>query len=38
VQTFPETDRAAWFDLDAARPKVVTGQAEFLDRLRAALG
>lgn len=38
VQSFPETDRAAWFDLDAARPKVVAGQAEFLDRLRAALG
>jgi predicted NUDIX family NTP pyrophosphohydrolase len=32
-QQFPELDRVAWFDLDAARSKVVTAQREFLDRL-----
>jgi predicted NUDIX family NTP pyrophosphohydrolase len=37
MQSYPETDRAAWFDVDAARPKLVKGQAEFLDRLLAAL-
>jgi predicted NUDIX family NTP pyrophosphohydrolase len=37
-QTFPEIDRAAWFGLDAARPKLVAGQAVFLDRLAALLG
>lgn len=36
-QSFPEIDRAAWFDLDAARPKLVKGQVEFLDRLAATL-
>ena len=36
-QSFPEVDRAAWFALDAARPKLVQGQAEFLDRLAATL-
>ena len=36
-QSFPEVDRAAWFDLEAARPKLVKGQSEFLDRLAATL-
>ncbi len=36
-QSFPEVDRAAWFDLDAARPKLVKGQSELLDRLVATL-
>ena len=31
--TFPELDRFEWLDLDAARSKIVTAQAEFLDRL-----
>ena len=35
---FPEIDRAAWFDLAAARPKFVSGQAELLDRLVAEVG
>ena len=35
--TFPELDRAAWFDLDTAARKLVVGQRPFLDRLRAAL-
>jgi predicted NUDIX family NTP pyrophosphohydrolase len=30
---FPEIDRAAWFDLDAAREKLVAAQVELLDRL-----
>jgi predicted NUDIX family NTP pyrophosphohydrolase len=33
MQTFPEIDRVAWIDLDAAREKIVAGQAPFLDRL-----
>jgi predicted NUDIX family NTP pyrophosphohydrolase len=33
-QEFPEIDRAAWFALDAAASKLVTGQRPFLDRLR----
>jgi len=34
-QRFPEVDRAAWFDLDEARSKIVPAQAAFLDRLVA---
>ncbi len=30
---FPEIDRAAWFDLETARVKLVKGQLPFLDRL-----
>src|SRR3712207_5912474 len=30
-QEFPEIDRAAWFDVDTARNKVVAGQRPFLD-------
>ncbi|MGY1858050.1 NUDIX domain-containing protein [Modestobacter sp. SYSU DS0290] len=37
VQEFPEIDRAAWFDLDTARTKLVKGQVVFLDRLAAHL-
>lgn len=37
IQSFPEIDRAAWFDLDAARSKILKGQAVFLDRLSLAL-
>lgn len=37
-RSFPEVDRAAWFGLDAARPKLVAGQAAFLDRLAALVG
>jgi predicted NUDIX family NTP pyrophosphohydrolase len=38
VQQFPEVDRAAWFDLAAARPRIIAAQAEFLDRLLVLLG
>lgn len=31
--SFPEVDRAAWFDLDTARAKLVAAQVEFLGRL-----
>ena len=30
---FPEVDRAAWFDLDTARHKIVKSQRPFLDRI-----
>lgn len=33
LQEFPEVDRVAWFPLDEARRKIVTGQRAFLDRL-----
>jgi predicted NUDIX family NTP pyrophosphohydrolase len=32
-QSFPEIDRAEWFSLEAARIKILKGQAVFLDRL-----
>jgi predicted NUDIX family NTP pyrophosphohydrolase len=32
-QDFPEVDRAAWFDLEEARTRILPGQAGFLDRL-----
>lgn len=32
-QEFPEVDRSAWFGVDEARAKLVTGQVPFLDRL-----
>jgi predicted NUDIX family NTP pyrophosphohydrolase len=37
VQRFPEIDRAAWWDFDTARRKLVSGQQPFLDRLLAAV-
>ncbi len=37
TQTFPEIDRAAWFDLDTARRKVVGGQATVFDLLIAVV-
>ena len=36
--TFPEADRAAWFDLRTARQKMHVGQLPFLDELEAANG
>ena len=35
---FPEIDRAGWFEIEAAREKLVPAQAEFLDRLLERLG
>jgi len=38
LQSFPEIDRAEWFDLDAARAKMLDGQRPLLDRLAELLG
>jgi predicted NUDIX family NTP pyrophosphohydrolase len=38
MRRFPEVDRVAWLDLDAARERIVTGQRTFLDRLAAQVG
>jgi predicted NUDIX family NTP pyrophosphohydrolase len=35
--TFPEVDRAAWFDVETARAKINAAQAALLDSLRAIL-
>jgi predicted NUDIX family NTP pyrophosphohydrolase len=37
LQTFPEIDRAEWFDVDTAKTKILSGQVELIDRL-AKLG
>lgn len=37
IREFPEVDRAEWFSLDAAREKILKGQAGFLDQLAALL-
>jgi len=37
MQRFPEVDRAAWFDLDAARRKLLPAQRLFIDRLEEQL-
>ena len=37
LQSFPEVDRAEWFDIGTARQKLVKGQIVFLDRLLAML-
>jgi predicted NUDIX family NTP pyrophosphohydrolase len=33
IRTFPEVDRAGWFDLPAAREKIIAGQRALLDQL-----
>ena len=38
MQSFPEIDRAEWFDLGSARRKIIPGQVPFLDRLVSLLG
>ena len=35
---FPEIDRAAWFDIDEARRRLLPGQVPFLDELVALAG
>jgi predicted NUDIX family NTP pyrophosphohydrolase len=37
-RSFPEVDRAEWFDLAEARQRILSAQADFLDALVAALG
>ena len=34
-QSFPEVDRAEWFDIEFARTKMLSAQVELLDRLSA---
>ena len=36
-RSFPEVDRAAWFELEEARRRINPAQADLLDRLAAAL-
>ena len=37
MQQFPEVDRAGWFDVDAARRKLLPAQGAFIDRLEERL-
>lgn len=37
-QSFPEIDRAEWFDISTARTKMISGQDGLLDRLLEYLG
>ncbi len=37
VRPFPEIDRAAWFEVEVARRKLLDAQGAFLDRLTTAL-
>lgn len=36
--SFPEIDRAAWFDLDEARRRILSGQRPLIEELAAKLG
>jgi len=38
IQTYPEIDRACWFPLHEARPKMLESQIPLLDELEAVLG
>lgn len=38
TQQFPEIDKAAWFDLETARHKILKGQVPLLDQLLALIG
>lgn len=38
MQSFPEVDRGAWFDLATAQQKITPGQAPFLQRLASLVG
>jgi predicted NUDIX family NTP pyrophosphohydrolase len=38
VQEFPEVDRAEWFDMTAARQKILKGQVPLLDELQKKVG
>jgi predicted NUDIX family NTP pyrophosphohydrolase len=37
LQTFPEVDRAEWFSIPAAKERIVSAQAAFLDELEQIL-
>jgi predicted NUDIX family NTP pyrophosphohydrolase len=36
TQSFPEVDRAEWFDVETAKVKVLSAQAELIDRIAKA--
>jgi predicted NUDIX family NTP pyrophosphohydrolase len=38
MRTFPEVDRAEWFDLPTAHAKILEGQRPLLDRLAELVG
>jgi predicted NUDIX family NTP pyrophosphohydrolase len=38
IQPFPEVDGAEWFELKAARTKILSAQSELIDRLESILG
>jgi predicted NUDIX family NTP pyrophosphohydrolase len=38
MQEFPEVDRGGWFPLEAARGKILKGQADFLSQLQELVG
>lgn len=37
-QVYPEVDRAAWFDVDEAKRRILPAQAELIDRLVGLVG
>jgi predicted NUDIX family NTP pyrophosphohydrolase len=37
TQSFPEVDRAGWFDLDSAKVKILKGQVGLLEQLERSL-
>lgn len=37
IREYPEVDRGAWFGIDAARKKILPGQAGFIERLLQAV-
>ncbi|WFS02735.1 NUDIX domain-containing protein [Rhizobium tumorigenes] len=37
MQSFPEVDRAAWFDMDQAEVKLLRGQRPFLEALKSLM-
>jgi predicted NUDIX family NTP pyrophosphohydrolase len=37
TQSFPEVDRAGWFDLDTAKMKILKGQMGLLEQLERSL-
>lgn len=38
MQRFPEVDRAAWFDVDEARRRMLAGQVSLIDQLTGRIG
>jgi predicted NUDIX family NTP pyrophosphohydrolase len=36
-KTFPEVDKAAWFDVEEAKVKINSAQSAFIDKLSAQL-